>query len=87
MSHWLATEHEAPGKRNDANAIGSATLPLFLRSVADLRSLRRDAQGSFKWRRAWPHLDRYFAEPGRAERVEAALVSAEARGSLGIGGQ
>jgi hypothetical protein len=77
MSGWLAGS--AGGKqRFDANVIGSATKPGFIRSVEACRAAAGAApDGYLRWRRRWPVLDRYESEPGRAQRVEQALSIAE----------
>ena len=79
LAGWLATPVDGV-RRGDANAIGSATMPGFLRSVVDCRSLPRSGTGVGagagyrQWRIDWFELDRYTHEPGRRERVLAALA-------------
>lgn len=69
MSDWLEA-HEY-----DANAIGSATMPFYMRSVlAARKGMDTTVIGYREWREAWPRLDRYRKEEGRKERVEKALA-------------
>lgn len=77
MSGWLAGS--VGGKqRGDANVIGSATKPGFIRSVEACRAAAGAAGGGYpRWRRRWPMLDRYASEPGRAQRVAQALSIVE----------
>jgi hypothetical protein len=70
---WLAGTDESGRRRGDANAIGSATMPAFIRSVDTYRALRGVGDGYRDWRLAWLGLDRYADEPGREDRVRAAL--------------
>jgi hypothetical protein len=73
MSDWLAGSVDGK-QRGDANVIGSATKPGFIRSVETCRAAAgAAADGYVRWRRDWPMLDRYESEPGRAQRVEQAL--------------
>jgi len=79
MSGWLATPDATGTRRGDANVIGSATKPSFLRSMAALRTTYGGTGGGYvEWRRAWFVLDRHADEPGRRERVERALAEADA---------
>jgi hypothetical protein len=67
-------EKTADGRRRgDANVIGSAVMPAFIRSVEACREIYGVDHGYRKWRRSWPGLDRYADEDGRPERVKAAL--------------
>lgn len=76
MSGWLAKVVNGK-QRSDANVIGSATKPGFIRSVEACRAgAGADGDEYTEWRRRWPMLDRYANEPGRAGRVEQALTSA-----------
>jgi hypothetical protein len=72
MSGWL-TEPVNGRQRGDANVIGSATMPSFIRSVEACRAAYGAVGGYREWRRRWPALDRYAAEPGRLARVQAVL--------------
>jgi hypothetical protein len=73
LSAWLAESVDGK-QRGDANVIGSATKPGFIRSVLACRAAAgATADGYLRWRHNWPVLDRYVTEPGRAERVEQAL--------------
>jgi hypothetical protein len=87
LSQWLLTEQENSRGRNYADAIGSATLPLFIQSVMALRSLYGDGDGYLRWRQDRLGLDRHAAKPGRRGKVLAALAAAERRGPLRISGQ
>jgi hypothetical protein len=69
LSAWLA-ERVNGQQRGDANVIGSATKPGFIRSVEACRAVVGAADGGYvRWRRRWPELDRYVDDPGRAEAV------------------
>ncbi|MFG1652575.1 hypothetical protein ACGFIE_21860 [Micromonospora sp. NPDC049275] len=58
LSAWLA-EKDAEGEiRGNANLIGSATMPAFLRGVTACQAAR-DATGYREWRLRWTILDRY----------------------------
>ncbi|MFC4092897.1 hypothetical protein, partial [Micromonospora sp. GCM10011541] len=57
----------------NANAIGSATMPAFLRGVTACRADRGASGGYREWRRRWFVLDRYDDEDDRRERAERAL--------------
>jgi hypothetical protein len=83
-SRWLANTENGGGPRN-GNLLGGAIMPLFIQSVAALRSLTGDGAGYAAWRAAYPQLGRYAGEPGRAELVAAAMAEAVARPSLHIG--
>jgi hypothetical protein len=77
LSGWLAEDVDGK-QRGDANIIGSATKPGFIRSVMACRAAAgAAADGYLRWRQKWPVLDRYVGEPGRAERVEQALRVAQ----------
>jgi hypothetical protein len=72
LSAWLATE--VNGKiRGDANTIGTASKPDFVRSVEDCRKDPGAAADYRGWRRRWFILDRYAAAEGRRDRIEQAL--------------
>ncbi|MEJ3744396.1 hypothetical protein WEI85_14010 [Actinomycetes bacterium KLBMP 9797] len=76
LSAWLAAT-DAAGRRNgNANAIGSATLPAFVRGVDACRAARGVPGGYREWRRRWFALDRYIDEdePGRRTRVHQTLT-------------
>lgn len=61
-------------RRANANAIGSSVSILFNRAVESIRQLHSPGAASYvSWRRRYPMLDRYHANPGRAEVVEVAL--------------
>ena len=81
MSRWLAEPDEDGRRRGDANVIGSATKPSFIRSLTALRKAYGGTPGGYpEWRRGWFVLDRHADEPGRRERVERALSEADATG-------
>ncbi|WFF00345.1 hypothetical protein [Micromonospora sp. WMMD964] len=73
ISAWLAEEDSAGKIRGNANAIGSVTMPAFLRGVRASRAERGVSEGYREWRQRWFVLDRYAQEEGRRERVERAL--------------
>ncbi|MEV4498582.1 hypothetical protein AB0J84_23155 [Micromonospora arborensis] len=59
LSAWLA-EKDLKGKiRGNANLIGSATMPAFLRGVAACRAAMGVTGGYREWRLRWTILDRY----------------------------
>jgi hypothetical protein len=72
LSGWLTTKVNGQ-RRGDANAIGSATMPGFIRSVVGSRSLRGVDSGYHEWRAAWFELDRHASEDGRKARAMAVL--------------
>ncbi|MEV4517430.1 hypothetical protein AB0K00_51805 [Dactylosporangium sp. NPDC049525] len=72
MSSWL-TESVDGRQRGDANVIGSATMPSFIRSVEACRAAYGTVGGYREWRKRWPTLDRYDAERDRRARVKAVL--------------
>ncbi|MCG5472060.1 hypothetical protein LADH09A_006095 [Micromonospora sp. LAH09] len=73
ISAWLA-EKDGEGKiRGNANAVGSVTMPAFLRGVRACRAERGVSGGYREWRERWFALDRYAGEDDRRERVERAL--------------
>jgi hypothetical protein len=74
-SRWLAGSEDGK-QRGDANVIGSATMPSFIRSVEECRRLRGVIKGYREWREQWFALDRHAAEEGRPERVRTALRDA-----------
>jgi len=77
LSEWLARFDEKRGKPNgDANVIGCATKPDFIQAVEVLRREAGLADGYRAWRQKWAELDRYCAEPGRAELVRQAFEEA-----------
>jgi hypothetical protein len=81
MSSWLAESDAEGNRRGDANVIGSATKPSFVRSVAALRRIHGGTgEGYVEWRRAWFVLDRHANEAGRRRRVEEALAEADVTG-------
>lgn len=82
MSWWLAASARYGTGPAHGNAIGAATLPLFIQSVIALRSRTGNGEGYLQWRREWYELGRYSAEPGRSERVETALKIALGRPPL-----
>jgi hypothetical protein len=72
LSAWLSVEVD--GKlRGDANIIGSASKPDFIRSVEACRTDSGATAGYREWRRQWFHLDRYATVEGRRERIEQML--------------
>jgi hypothetical protein len=73
LSACLAEKTPDGQQRGDANMIGSAVMPTFIRSAEACRGLYGVDHGYRDWRRRWPVLDRYADEDGRPERVEAAL--------------
>jgi hypothetical protein len=73
LSKCLAEKTADGRQRGDANVIGSAVMPAFIRSVEACRALYGVDQGYREWRKRWPGLDRYANEDGRPERVKAAL--------------
>jgi hypothetical protein len=73
ISACLAEKTANGQRRGDANVIGSAVMPTFIRSVDACRALYGVDHGYRKWRRCWLVLDRYVDEDGRPDRVEAAL--------------
>ncbi|GAA4735580.1 hypothetical protein [Phytohabitans rumicis] len=77
LSGWLAEEVDGR-QRGDANVIGSATMPSFIRSVEAGQVAFGAPAGYRDWRRRWPQLDRYVHESGRAERVARALDASAA---------
>lgn len=72
LSGWLAEEVDGR-RRGDANVIGSATKPSFIRSVEACRASFYVHEGYRQWRQQWPKLDRYAEETGRQERVRRVL--------------
>jgi hypothetical protein len=75
LSAWLA-EKDAKGRlRGNANAVGSATLPAFIRGVHACREARGASSGYREWRKKWFELDRYVDEDedGRRRRVWRAM--------------
>ena len=63
-------------RRGDANVIGSATMPAFIRSVESCRAAVGVHSGYREWRWRWWGLDRYPDEEGRRARVEKAFAAA-----------
>ena len=76
LSAWLA-EKGAKGRiQGNANAIGSATMPAYLRGVTACRAERGVSGGYRDWRLKWLVLDRYIDDDdGRRERAVQALKS------------
>lgn len=72
MSRWLAEPVEGV-RRGDANVIGSATMPSYLRAVDACRAEWGAADGYRQWRSRWFALDKYSDESGRRTAVEQAL--------------
>ncbi|GIE29880.1 hypothetical protein Ait01nite_029250 [Actinoplanes italicus] len=72
LSGWLA-EKVSGQRRGDANVVGSATMPAFIRSVDACRRSKGVTGGYREWRDRWFELDRYAEEPGRREHVRSAL--------------
>ncbi|MBM7489689.1 hypothetical protein JOD64_000911 [Micromonospora luteifusca] len=73
ISAWLAEKDRAGKIHGNANAIGSVTMPAFLRGVAACRDERGVSGGYREWRQRWFVLDRYADEGDRRERAERAL--------------
>ena len=71
MSAWLAARND------DANVISSATMPVYLSGIEQIRAKVGLTSGYRRWRRQWPALDRFGDEVGRA------AVTAEALGAEG----
>ncbi|MFI5960247.1 hypothetical protein [Cryptosporangium sp. NPDC051539] len=86
LSGWLAPASQG-STRVRGSMIGSATMPLFVQSALALRSLTGDPEDYLEWRRDWFELGRYSNQPGRRDRVEAALREAASRPSLRIRGE
>ncbi|WP_377567573.1 hypothetical protein [Micromonospora sonneratiae] len=77
MSSWLAATGDQGRQRGDANVIGSATKPSFIRSVEAVRRAFGGSSGYAEWRREWFELDRYCDADGRRGRVDQALAEAD----------
>jgi hypothetical protein len=75
LSEWLATPQGT--RRNNANVIGTATMPSYIIGVEAMRAGYGFPSGYRAWRRQWFELDRYAAEEGRWALVEKALGSAD----------
>jgi hypothetical protein len=73
LSRCLDERFDDGLQRGDANAIGSAVLPAFIRSVEACRAAFGVHGGYREWRVKWFELDRYSDEPGRRRRVWQAL--------------
>ena len=73
LSKWLAEPTVTGKRRGDANVIGSATMPAFIRSVDAYRKSEGVSSGYREWRERWFELDRYADEPGRRRHVQWAL--------------
>ncbi|MFY9808102.1 MAG: hypothetical protein WCC65_17755 [Pseudonocardiaceae bacterium] len=72
LSRWLV--EPVDGKhRGDANVIGSATMPSYIRAVEACRANLGAEDGYRQWRSQWFELDRYSDDPGRRVRVEQVL--------------
>ncbi|MGH3787197.1 MAG: hypothetical protein ACRDRG_11735 [Pseudonocardiaceae bacterium] len=79
LSRWLAEPVDGK-KRGDANVIGSATMPSYIRAVDACWAEVGAEDGYRQWRSHWFDLDRYADEPGRRARVEQVLgLSLESR--------
>ncbi|MGW0433758.1 hypothetical protein ACWDV4_14615 [Micromonospora sp. NPDC003197] len=76
MSSWLAAIGDDGRQRGDANVVGSATKPSFIRSVETVRKALGGSSGYAQWRRDWFELDRYWDEDGHRGRVDQALADA-----------
>lgn len=74
LSAWLAENTDGKGRWR---GFGAATMPGFVRSVVACRGLGPDDHGYQDWRRTWFEHDQYADDPGRRERVEAALALAD----------
>jgi len=72
LTEWLAT----PDGRGRWRGFEAATMPSFIRSVVAGRSRGPADRGYQRWRREWFRYEQYAAEPGRRDRVEAALAAA-----------
>ena len=70
ICHWLAEPVGGKAQRGDANLIGSASKPSFIRSVEDCREDSGRSADYRRWRLDWFKLDRYAEHPGRRERIE-----------------
>jgi hypothetical protein len=75
LSEWLATPQGT--RRNDANVIGSATMPSYLTGVEAMRAAHDVPSGYRAWRRQWFELDRYATEQGRRALVDQVLGDAD----------
>jgi len=75
LSEWLATPQGT--RRNDANVIGSATMPSYLTGVETMRAAHDVPSGYRAWRREWFELDRYATEQGRRALVDQVLGDAD----------
>ncbi|GAA4850218.1 hypothetical protein GCM10023201_48280 [Actinomycetospora corticicola] len=73
LSSWLAEPGSDGRQRGDANVIGSATMPAYLREIGEMRRTFGVDGGYASWRRRWHMLDRSAADGGRRARVERAL--------------
>lgn len=71
LSAWLAAPTEQGKIRGNANVIGSATMPAFIRGVEACRAEQGVSGGYREWRTRWFCLDRYLDEDevGRRRRV------------------
>jgi hypothetical protein len=77
LSRWLAEPVDGK-KRGDANVIGSATMPSYIRAVEACRAKSGTEDVYRQWRSQWFKLDRYFGSPQRRVHVEQVLgLSAE----------
>ena len=72
LSYWLAEPVDGK-KRGDANVIGSATMPSYIRAVEACRAKSGAEDGYRQWRSQWFKLDRYFGNPQRRVHVEQVL--------------
>ncbi len=72
LSRWLAEPVDGK-RRGDANVIGSATMPSYVRAVEACRDKLGAKDGYRQWRSQWLELDRYSYDSGRFTRVEQVL--------------
>lgn len=71
LSDWLQRDD------NDANIIGSATMPIYIGSVQAVRSRTGDHRPTYiDWRTEWSGLDRFRKESRRSGFVAQALAEA-----------
>lgn len=72
LSRWLAEPVDGK-KRGDANVIGSATMPSYLRAVEVCRAKVGAEDGYRQWRSQWFKLDRYSDNHERRAHIEQVL--------------
>lgn len=75
LSEWLATPRGT--RRDNANVIGTATMPSYITGVEAMRADYGVPSGYRAWRLKWFELDRYAAEEGRQALVDEALRSTD----------